>query len=367
MKRTPVRGPARKPVQKAAKTKVRVDPVKEFREAIGKVKYVDILPLSDDSVLSHVKGYVSTQSLSLDRALGGPGRGFPRGRVTEVFGPEGIGKSALMDHGFAETQKMGGHAILIDTEETRDMAFSRQIGVDVDKLEVIQFKRNEQTVEHVYEVMARTIDFWAEKHPDEIVMIGWDSVAATSTQDELDGDIGESHGARPAQMLKRGMRRIVPKLAGTNIAVILSNHQYVEVGGFGHGPKKKKVYGGGGIAYLATLRLEMFRLEMLKSGSGEVVGNKIGIRVWKNKTSKNWNTVAELGVMNGVGVDNVWTIYDVFHRLGYITTGGGWNQMQLEGEPLMRWQNQWLGLGELCAKTEGLWDKLVRIYNALEF
>jgi recombination protein RecA len=168
-------------------------------------------------------------------------------------------------------------------------------------------------------------------------------------------------------MLKRGMRRIVPKLAGSNIAVILSNHQYAEVGGYGHGPKKKKVYGGGGIAYLATLRLEMFRLEQIKSGSGEVVGNKIGVRVWKNKTSKNWNAVAELGVMHGVGVDNVWTIYDVFHRLGYITTGGGWNAMKLDEEPEMRWQGSWLGLGELCAKHEGLFEKLVRIYNALEF
>jgi RecA/RadA recombinase len=271
-----------------------------------------------------------------------------------------------MDHGFSQTQKMGGLSILIDTEETRDMAFSRQIGVDVDKLQIIQFERNMQTVEHVFETIATTIDFWAERFPEQIVAIGWDSVAMTSTQDELDGDVGESHGARPAQMLKRGMRRIVPKLAGTNIVVILANHQYVDVGGMGYGPKKKKVYGGSGIAYGATLRLEMFRFEQLKDTQGVVVGNKIGVRVWKTKTSKNWNVVAELGMMHGIGIDNVWTIFDEFSKRGIITSGGGWYAMQLEGEPVMRWQGQWGGLGELCLKNEGLFERLVRIYNALE-
>jgi RecA/RadA recombinase len=193
----------------------------------------------------------------------------------------------------------------------------------------------------------------------------WDSVAGTSTKDELKGNVGESHGARPAMMLKRGMRRIAPKLAGTKIAIVLLNHQYQPVGFTGYGPKPLMVYGGKGIAYLATLRLRMFRLAQIKDGQGVVRGAQIGIKTEKIKTNDQWGRVATVGIMHGIGIDNVWTIYEAMKERGFITVGGGWSAMQLEGEELLRWQGQWLGLGELCRERPELFDKLAKVYQAM--
>lgn len=358
VKRTPVRTP----VKAAKKVKVKSDPIAEYKERVKKLDYVDMLPLSDDSVLSRVKRRISTQSLPLDRLLGG---GIPCGRVTEIYGPEGIGKSALTDHIAAACQREGGLANLLDTEQTRDVGFSRQIGVDVAKFMITQFVRDQQTVENVFQFLADQIDFWATKHPEQLVLYVWDSVAGTSTKDELKGDVGESHGAKPAQMLKRGMRRIVPKLAGTNIAVVMLNHQYTPVGFTGYGPKPQMVYGGKGIAYLASLRLKMFRMGVIKDPSGVVRGNKVGIRADKIKTNDQWGRIAEIGMMHGVGIDNVWSIYEAMKDRGFITTGGGWSAMQLEGDPAMKWQGGWLGLGEQCRENPELFDKLVRVYHSI--
>jgi recombination protein RecA len=358
MRRTPVRTP----VRRGKVPKLKVDSVAEFRQRVQKLDYVDMVRMSDPSRLATVRHRISTRSLPLDRVIGG---GIPTGKVTEIYGPEGVGKSALADSIIASCQQQGGYANLADTEHTRDLVFSKTIGVDVDELDITQFGRGKQSVENVFNFWDDLIEHFATKDPDKLVLLVWDAVAGTSTNDELKGDVGDSHAARPAAMLKRGMRRIIPKLAGTKIAVVLLNHQYTPVGFTGYGPKPLMVYGGKGIAYLATIRMRMFRMGQIKDTAGVVRGNKIGIKMDKLKTGSEWGQVAELGVMHGIGIDNVWTIYETMKDRGLITTGGGWSAMQLEGESVMKWQGGFLGLGALCRERTDLFDKLARVYGAI--
>lgn len=356
------KAPRRSPKTRAKtepKTKIRKDSIAEYRAAMAKGGVVEVLRLSDDDVLCHVRRYVSTQSIEIDRAIGQPG--VPAGRITEISGDEATGKSTLVDHLLAQTQKEGGIAVLVDTEETRSLEYSRKIGVNVDDLLILQPKI--KSLESVITAIEDTIEFWQKREPDRLLMVAWDSVAATPSIRELDGVIEKQEPGLAARVLRAAMRRLSTRIAQSDVAVVLVNQHYQKIGHVFGDPFV--TYGGAGIRYHATLRIRLERGQRIKRADGTIIGFEARARILKSKLSGGRNK-AEFAVIHGIGIDNVYSIHERFQKEGFIRAGGGWNTMILEGmeEPL-RWQRGHEGLVDLCAPDPALFERLVSVYQTL--
>lgn len=366
--RKPVRkqgGKGRSPASKQANTRIHKDPEKEFAKAVSKKGMVQILQMTDDDCLIHVRDYLPTGSLELDRMLGG--RGLPMGRITEVFGPHHIGKSTLLDHLFREVQKAGGTGILADTEEARDIAYTRAIGVDVEKLLMLEFARTELTMENVLNKILESINWWRDNAPDRPVLIGWDSLGGTQTNEERDKEVerGKSPGSA-ASIMQLMRRKITPALANTKIVLVILNHEYekIKMGGGGFAGKKRETYGGEAIRMAASVRVELHSVgNWLKRADGVVMGREIGAKLVKTKVGACTMGACRFALINGQGVNNVWTIFERFKDSGIITTNGSWAAINLDGE-VFNFQG-WSGLQRLCDETEGLETKLVNVYKGL--
>jgi recombination protein RecA len=359
--RAPRRAPkAQAKRERGEKTRgIRKDAVAEYRAAMAKGGVVEVLRLSDDDVLCHVRRYVSTQSLELDRAIGPPG--IPCGRITEISGDEATGKSTLVDHILAQTQKEGGIAVLVDTEETRSLEYSRKIGVNVDELLILQ--PTVKSLESVITATEDTIEFWAKREPDRLLTIAWDSVAATPSIRELDGVIEKQEPGLAARVLRAAMRRLSTRIAQRDVALVLVNQHYTKIGKVFGDPFV--TYGGSGIRYHATLRIRLERGERIKRADGTIIGFLGRARILKSKLGGS-RYKAELAIIDGVGIDNVYSIHERFQKEGFIRAGGGWNTMTLEGmeEPL-RWQRGHEGLVDLCTQDPALFERLVSVYQTL--
>lgn len=365
--RTPVKGRgAKSPASKQAKTKIHKDPAQEFAKACSKKGMVQILRMTDDDCLIHVKDYLRTGSLELDRMLGG--RGLPMGRITEIFGPHHIGKSTLLDHLFGQVQKAGGYGVLADTEEARDISYTARIGVDVEKLMLLEFDRSELTMENVLNKVLESVDWWRDNAPDKPVLIGWDSLGGTQTNEERDKEVerGKSPGSA-ASIMQLMRRKITPALANTKIMLVILNHEYekIRMAGGGFAGKKRETYGGEAIRMAASVRIELHSVgNWLKQADGVVVGREIGAKLVKTKVGATTMGACRFALINGEGVNNVWTMFHRFKDVGVITTNGSWAAINLDGE-VFNFQG-WSGLQKLCDEREGLEDKLVAVYKGLE-
>lgn len=353
--------PKRKPVGKPKRTvprspKVKRDLLKEYAASINKKGVVEVLSLSDDT-LSNVKTHISTQSVTLDRLLNG--KGYPTGRVTEIYGPPHLGKSTLLDHAFAEVQRMKGVGILFDTETSRDIHYTSQIGVDPKKLQVVEFTRENSYVENIMNKLYDTVDWWAINAPDTPVVIGWDALGGTSTKDELNKRlVKEEKMAGAAKILRSASRQLPPKLGGTNIAVIIINHVYDTIGGQ---YKSKQTYGGAGVRHLATIRI---KLSPMFNGwlnpNDRSKGRFVEAYLEKNRLGKAYRSV-KTAIVPGVGIDNVCTLFEALKELGCIATKGSWSAINLDGEDV---SFQGLnGFVEKCMVRSELFNKLVWVYN----
>jgi recombination protein RecA len=249
----------------------------------------------------------------------------------------------------------------VDTEETRSLEYSRKIGVDVDQLLVLQPKV--KTLESVIDAIEETIEFWAEKDPNRLLTIVWDSVAATPSIKELDGTIGKIEPGIAARVLRLAMRRLSTRIAQRDVTVVLVNQQYTKIGHVFGDPHV--AYGGGGIRYHATLRIRLERGEKIKRSDGTVIGYQIRARILKSKLPGS-QPKADLAILHGVGIDNVWSIHERFQREGYIRAAGGFYTMVLQGmeEPL-RWQRGHEGLVDLCTQDAELFSRLVSVFQTL--
>ena len=288
-----------------------------------------------DAVLSHIsKSYgegaimklgentkmevnaVSTGSIGLDRALGVGG--IPRGRITEIFGPESSGKTTVALHVVAEVQKRGGNAAFIDAEHALDPVYAKNIGVDIDNLYISQPDNGEQAME-ITETMVRSGAM-------DIVVV--DSVAALVPKAEIDGEMGDSHVGLQARLMSQALRKLTAVISKSNCTVVFINQLREKIGVMFGNPETTT--GGRALKFYASVRLDVRRVEALKQG-GEVIGNRTRVKVVKNKVAPPFKE-AEFDIMFGEGISTVGDILDLAASINLVVKSGAW--YAYEGEKI---------------------------------
>jgi len=249
---------------------------------------------------------IPTGSLSLDLALGVGG--IPRGRVTEIFGPEASGKTTLAQHIVAESQRMGGVCAFIDMEHALDPAYAARCGVDVDELYIAQPDTGEQALE-IGETLVRS-------GAVDVVVV--DSVAALVPRAEIEGDMGDATMGMQARLMSQALRKLSGAIKQTNTAVIFTNQLRMKIGVMFGSPETTT--GGRALKFYASVRLDMRRIESIKVGQ-EVVGNRVRVRVVKNKVAAPFR-VAEFDIMYNEGIAKVGDILDLGVKMDLITKRG---------------------------------------------
>ena len=249
---------------------------------------------------------IPTGSLSLDLALGVGG--IPRGRVTEIYGPEASGKTTLAQHIVAEAQRMGGVAAYIDMEHALDPAYAARTGVDVDELYIAQPDTGEQALE-IAETLVRS---------GAVAVVVVDSVAALVPRSEIEGDMGDATMGMQARLMSQALRKLSGAIKQTNTAVIFTNQLRMKIGVMFGNPETTT--GGRALKFYASVRLDMRRIESIKVGQ-EVVGNRVRVRVVKNKVAAPFR-VAEFDIMYNEGIAKVGDILDLGVKMDLITKRG---------------------------------------------
>jgi recombination protein RecA len=251
---------------------------------------------------------VPTGSLALDLALGVGG--IPRGRVTEIYGPEASGKTTLAQHIVAEAQRRGGVCAFIDMEHALDPSYAERCGVDVENLYISQPDTGEQALE-IAETLVRS-------GAVEVVVI--DSVAALVPRAEIEGDMGDAHMGMQARLMSQALRKLSGAIKQTNTAVIFTNQLRQKIGVVFGNPETTT--GGRALKFYASVRLDMRRVESIKVGQ-EVVGNRVRVRVVKNKVAPPFK-VAEFDIMYNEGISKVGGILDLGVDMGLIEKRGSY-------------------------------------------
>jgi recombination protein RecA len=358
--------PSKSPVKRKDLPKIKCNPIAEYQAAIESDGNAQIVSLGAEDCSSSIKHWFSTSSLSLDRLLNK--KGIPAGRITEIFGVGHIGKSTILDHIMAGCQRAGGVAILADTESARDIVYTSRIGVDSKKLQMIEFDRGKLTVENVLDKIKLTANFWISKYPETPVVIGFDALGGTPTQEELEKKLGASgdedqEHTKPggaAKVLRQACRQLVGAIAGTKIAVVICNHEYEQInmrGGFG---KKRETYGGEAIRLAASCRIELFNLGWIKRGDGQIIGRQVGAKFVKNRLGKPWNQTS-FALIPGIGVDNSWDLYEGLRDRGIIVAAGSWASINLDGV-ILKFQG-WAGMQQKCIEDPTLFPRLLSVYQ----
>ena len=259
---------------------------------------------------------IPTGSLALDHALGVGG--IPRGRVTEVYGPEGAGKTTLAQHIVAEAQKRGGVAAFIDMEHALDPAYAARCGVDVDDLLVSQPDTGEQALE-IAEALIRS---------GAVDIIVVDSVAALVPRAEIEGEMGDSHPGLQARLMSQALRKLSGAIKQSNTALVFTNQLREKIGVMFGNPETTS--GGRALKFYASVRLDIRRIQSIKD-KGEVIGNRTRVRVTKNKVAPPFR-LAEFDIMYDEGISRAGDLLDMAVELDVIEKRGSY--YYLDGENL---------------------------------
>jgi recombination protein RecA len=266
-----------------------------------------IMRLGDDTMKINVPT-ISTGSLSLDYALGMGG--IPRGRVTEIFGPESSGKTSLALHIIAEAQKKEGLAAFIDAEHALDPHYAKNLGVDLDNLLISQPDTGEQALE-IAETLVRSGAL-------DVVVV--DSVAALVPKAEIEGEMGDSHVGLQARLMSQALRKLTSTVAKSMTCLIFINQLRMKIGVMFGNPETTT--GGIALKFYSTVRLEIRRIASLKDGTN-VVGNRTRVKVVKNKLAPPFRE-AEFDIMYGKGISKIADVLDLAVANDVVKRSGTW-------------------------------------------
>jgi len=269
----------------------------------------------DGSQIAQVDG-ISTGALSLDLALGG--RGIPRGRVCELFGPESSGKTTLALHTIAQAQKAGGVAAFIDAEQALDPTWAKKIGVDLEGLLVSQPDSGEQAL-NIVEMLVRS-------NAVDIIVV--DSVAALIPQAEIKGEMGDSHVGLQARLMSQAMRKLTGAISRSKTCLIFINQIREKIGVMFGNPETTP--GGRALKFYSSVRIDIRRVTTIKDSKG-AIGNHVRARVVKNKIAPPFRET-EFDIMFDNGISTDGDLIDLAMKEELITKTGAWlsyNNMQI--------------------------------------
>ena len=286
------------------KTKALENAMRQIEKDFGKGS---IMKLGEANAKMNIET-IPTGALSLDIALGVGG--IPRGRITEIYGPESSGKTTVALHMIAEAQKLGGYAAFIDAEHALDPVYARRLGVDVDNLLISQPDNGEQALE--------IADALVRSGAIDIIVI--DSVAALVPRAEIEGEMGDSHMGLQARLMSQALRKLTGIISKSKTAMIFINQIREKVGVMFGNPETTT--GGRALKFYSTIRLDVRRIETLKNGN-DMIGSRTRVKVVKNKIAPPFKQ-AEFDIMYGEGISFVGCLVDLGVENGIINKSGAW-------------------------------------------
>lgn len=320
------------PTEKEQKMKIIEDAISSIEKTYGKGSIMKL----GDGVIANIES-IPTGALSLDYALGIGG--IPRGRVTEIYGPESSGKTTLCLHVIAEAQKAGGLAAFIDAEHALDVNYAKKLGVDTANLLISQPDFGEQALE--------ITDTLVRSNALDIIVI--DSVAALVPRSEIEGEMGDATMAVQARLMSQALRKLTGAISKSKTAVIFINQLRSKIGIMFGNPETTT--GGNALKFYASLRLDIRRIAAIKDGT-DVIGNRTKVKIVKSKVAPPFKEV-EFDILYNEGISKSGDLLDFAVNLGIIKKSGAWftyNEDRFQGREQFR--QKLIESPELSSKIE---------------
>lgn len=272
--------------------------------------------LLEGSQMASVNKWVGSGAAPLDNILGG---GYPAGRVVEIFGAESNGKTSFALEALANTQKDGGIGIFLDTEHALDKSWAVKLGVDLKKLVYVQ----PETMEDLFDYVDSTVELIAKKAPDKLITIVWDSVAATPTKSEIEGEYGESVMGIHARIMSQAFRKITKRISKHNVLFICLNQIRSKIGvSFGN---PHETFGGKALKFYSTIRMEVRKVATRKDGRGI----DVKVKIVKNKVAPPFGETQVILSSNApvYGIDRYSAVLTEGFEAGMFGTAKGWYEI----------------------------------------